>query len=299
MKFVNDSGHFAGNDPGACDNGETEAILAKAIRDAVNAYCDGLKIPYSCPPFYYDTVSRLNADSDGTHKISIHINSCGPNSTGLLALKNIPGTQFAEDLMTYMSAYTKLPFREVKNYWENLVDGIPRYTREFDEAMIPLVLIEAGFISNAAEVKTIKNAYLMAKGIIHTYIQMHYDCQMITWFKIGKASYIDNLVEIPLISAPVIKNSRTLLGLGDIAKIFKATVQWIPTTKSIIIEGLKRAELQIGSITASVNDVSLSLNSAPVIINSRSFIGLSDLTTIFGGVVFFIPVTKEIVLLRY
>jgi len=100
------------------------------------------------------------------------------------------------------------------------------------------VLIEAGFISNATKVKTIKNAYLMAKGIIHTYIQMYHDYQMITWFKIGKAFYIDNLVETPLISAPVIKNSR-------------------------------------------------------------SFIGLSDLTTIFGGVVFFIPVTKEIVLLRY
>jgi len=43
MKFVNDSSHFAGDDPDACGNSETEAILAKAIRDAVNSYCERQK----------------------------------------------------------------------------------------------------------------------------------------------------------------------------------------------------------------------------------------------------------------
>jgi hypothetical protein len=298
--YSNDSGHLAGDDPGAVDNNETEAKLAKAIRDSVNVYCNALKIPHISPPYFYDTVERLEYDPRITHKISIHINSSGPKSTGLLALKNEQGSEFAKSLMSNMSKYTNLRIIDIKYYYDNWVNGIQRYTREFDVAQIPLVLIEAGFISNPNEVKLIKNSYLMAKGIIHTYINMYYNCFKVTWFKIGQLTMVDNFKSINLKVAPIIKNSRTLIGLADVASIYNASITWFASNKSMDIKvNNKTVHLTINNQTGSIDGKYFKLNVIPSIISNRTYIGLSDLTTIFGGVIFFTPETKEIILLRY
>jgi hypothetical protein len=298
--FSNDSGHLAEGDPGASDYGETESNLAKAIRDSVNVYCNALKIPDISPPYFYDTVQRLEYDPRVTHKISIHINSSGPKSTGLLALKNEQGSEFAKLLMSNMSKYTGLRIIDIKYYYDNWVNGQQRYTREFDVAKIPLVLIEAGFISNQNEIKLIKNSYLMAKGIVHSYINMYYNCYKITWFKIGSLTMVDNFKSINLKTAPIIRNSRTLIGLADVASIYNASIIWYASNKSMDIEvGSKVVHLIIGNQLGGIDGKYFKLNVIPQLISNRTYIGLSDLTTIFGGVIFFTPQTKEIILLRY
>lgn len=299
MEFAIDSGHIAGGDNGAPGFGETEGALAKGIRDAVAIYLQALRIPHTMPPYFYDTVERLKANPDASHKITIHINSAGPKSSGLLALKNEIGGKFAAELLADMAAFTGLKIIEIKYFYDNWVNGQQRYTREFDVAKIPLVLIEAGFISNQKEIPLIKNKYLMAKGIIQTMARMYYNTDKITWIKIGSLEYYDSKNKGKLLVAPMINNSRTMIGLADMAQLFGAKINWIPTTKTIQIIGKKTAILSIGSINAIVDNKCMKLNTIPAIFANRTMIGLADMAAIFGGVVFYTPETKEIIILRY
>ncbi len=74
---------------------------------------------------------------------------------------------------------------------------------------------------------------------------------------------------------PVIVNSRTMVPFREIFEYFDAKVTWNPEEKSVTAEQDGRiVNLSIGSNQASVNGVLTTIDSPPVIIDSRTYVPL-------------------------
>ncbi len=82
---------------------------------------------------------------------------------------------------------------------------------------------------------------------------------------------------------PVIKNGRTLVPVRAIVEALDGTVDWNGETKTAtLVSGDNKIELTIDSTTAKLNGEEKSLDTAPVIIDSRTMLPLRFIAEGFG-----------------
>ncbi|MBN2222106.1 MAG: copper amine oxidase N-terminal domain-containing protein, partial [Vallitaleaceae bacterium] len=80
-------------------------------------------------------------------------------------------------------------------------------------------------------------------------------------------------------TSPVIRNGRTIVPIRAIVEALGGTIAWESTTKTITISAQGNiVVMQIGSLSYSVNGSSYQMETAPVIINSRTMIPLRAAT---------------------
>lgn len=94
---------------------------------------------------------------------------------------------------------------------------------------------------------------------------------------------------------PVVKNGRVMVPLRFIGEALGATVDWIP---SLRIVSLHRAgtsiQLQVGSKTALVDLQPMTLDEAPLIVNSRTLVPLRFIAEAFGADVQWDPQSRRV-----
>jgi len=86
---------------------------------------------------------------------------------------------------------------------------------------------------------------------------------------------------------PVIKNGRTLVPLRGVVEAMGATVNWYPNTETIKISTDKlyilNISLQIGSKKVKANLVTDEIDTAPMIINERTYVPLRFIAEVLGA----------------
>lgn len=84
-----------------------------------------------------------------------------------------------------------------------------------------------------------------------------------------------NDAPMPVKPSPTIVNGRTLIPLRSIMENFGAEVTWNPADRSILItRQATTISLQIDNLVADVNGLNLTLDTAPKLIDSRTFVPL-------------------------
>ena len=92
----------------------------------------------------------------------------------------------------------------------------------------------------------------------------------------GKAEKID--------VAPMIVSNRTMLPARFVAENLGATVEWDAATRKVTITGTDaKLELYIDNVKAFVNDVETTLDSAPFIMNDRTFLPVRFIAESLGA----------------
>ncbi|NPV88089.1 hypothetical protein HPY42_00995 [Coprothermobacteraceae bacterium] len=113
--------------------------------------------------------------------------------------------------------------------------------------------------------------------------------------KIGSTAMEVNVDTIKLDAAPYIKNSRTMVPLRAIAESLGADVQWDGATKTVTIKlGDTQIRLVVGQNTAYVDGQAVTLDVAPEIKNSRTFVPVRFITEAFGCTVNWDAATKTV-----
>ncbi|MEM0231047.1 MAG: stalk domain-containing protein [Candidatus Woesearchaeota archaeon] len=116
---------------------------------------------------------------------------------------------------------------------------------------------------------------------------------------IGKTEATIDEQNYTLDAAPYIKNSRTMVPLRFISEGLGATVSWDGTQKKVTIqEADNTIELWIGKTTALVNGTSYTLNAAPEIKNSRTFVPIRFVSENLNANVSWNSATKEVGIYR-
>ncbi|MBS3970802.1 MAG: copper amine oxidase N-terminal domain-containing protein [Clostridia bacterium] len=86
---------------------------------------------------------------------------------------------------------------------------------------------------------------------------------------------------------PIIKNGRTLVPLRGVVEAMGATVNWYPNTETIKISTDKlyilNISLQIGSKKVKANLVTDEIDTAPMIINERTYVPLRFIAEVLGA----------------
>lgn len=101
--------------------------------------------------------------------------------------------------------------------------------------------------------------------------------------KIGSTSMEVNVDTVKLDAAPYIKNSRTMVPLRALAESLGAEVQWDGATRSVTAKlGDTNVRLVVGSNTAYIDGKPVTLDVAPEIKNSRTFVPVRFITEAFG-----------------
>ncbi len=105
--------------------------------------------------------------------------------------------------------------------------------------------------------------------------------------KIGSPyTYANNKVT-EIEAAPVIENERTLVPLRAIAEALGATVDWNNDTREITVtKGETTVKMTVGSLNYTVNGADNTMDTAPVITNSRTLVPLRALSEALGKVVY-------------
>jgi len=123
---------------------------------------------------------------------------------------------------------------------------------------------------------------------------------MVLIFQIGKTMFWDNGIPTKLDSAPVIRNSRTLLPIRAIIEALGGTVAWDPIAHKVTVTlGTRTVVLWIGKSLATVNGVSTPIDATdasvvPVIINSRTMLPLRFVAENLGCTVVWAAATQTI-----
>ena len=118
--------------------------------------------------------------------------------------------------------------------------------------------------------------------------------------QIGKPVLWNNSVPTKLDSAPVIKNSRTLLPIRAIIEALGGTVAWDPIAHKVTVRlGTRTVVLWIGKSLATVNGVSTPIDATdasvvPEIINSRTMLPLRFVAENLGCTVLWAAATQTI-----
>jgi len=236
MKIAIDSGHNAINpdtgwlDPGAVNGKYTEADLTEKLKLSICQYLKGY-IDYYVPRYYWNTQDRYREaiTNKCDYYIVIHMDAGSTGASGVHALYNDKGKDFANDLVYYLCRYLGFNNRGAKHY-----SGNPRSIAAFDIAKIPFVLLECGFISNSSDLqKHLQQKEYIAQAIVAV-IGKYSNLENIK-MKVGDTLASKNNNTIRLITAPQIINNRTMLGLRDIANLFGCQILWHPNTKEITI----------------------------------------------------------------
>ncbi len=236
MKIALDSGHNAKNpdtgwlDGGAVNGKYTEADLAEKLKLSICQYLKGY-IDYYVPAYAWNTQDRYREaiKNKCDYYLVIHLDSGSSSASGISALYNDKGKEFANDLVYYTCRYLGFTNRGAKHYSTN-----SRSIAAFDIATIPFVLLECGFISNNSDLnKHLTEREYIAQAIAAV-IGKYSGIENIK-MKIGDTLATKNNITHKLITAPQIINGRTVLGLRDISVLFECKVLWHPQTKEITI----------------------------------------------------------------
>jgi len=231
-----DSGHNAKNpdtgwlDGGAVNGKYTEANLAEKLKLSICQYLKGY-IDYYVPNYAWNTQDRYREaiKNKCNSYLVIHLDSASSNASGVSALYNDKGKDFANDLVYYICKYLGFVNRGAKHYSTN-----PRAIAAFDIATIPFVLLECGFISNAQDLdKHLKDREYIAQAI--TAVIGKYSGIENIKMRVGDTLATKNNITHKLITAPQIINGRTVLGLRDISVLFDCQILWHPQVKEITI----------------------------------------------------------------
>ncbi len=120
-------------------------------------------------------------------------------------------------------------------------------------------------------------------------------------FTIGEKDY--NLEKNTVVSqstleaAPYVANDRTMVPIRVISEAFDANVKWNGEDKTVSIsDDYKKIILTINSKTALVDDSEVTLDSAPVVINDRTFVPLRFISESLGYNVNYVNTTKQVVI---
>ncbi|MGB9666740.1 MAG: stalk domain-containing protein, partial [Candidatus Cryosericum sp.] len=107
-------------------------------------------------------------------------------------------------------------------------------------------------------------------------------------FTVNKPSVVMNGVTVPMDTAPIIENGRTILPVRYIATPLGAQVLWDAREQKVTLIGTKRVELWIGKPIAKVDGVDVPIDPAnpkvaPRIVNSRTMLPLRFISETFGA----------------
>jgi len=99
---------------------------------------------------------------------------------------------------------------------------------------------------------------------------------------------------VPIDTAPVIENGRTILPVRYIATPLGAQVLWNPKEQKVTLVGSKRVELWIGKPTARVDGVDVLIDPenpkvAPRIVSGRTMLPLRFISETFGATIVYDP----------
>jgi hypothetical protein len=107
-------------------------------------------------------------------------------------------------------------------------------------------------------------------------------------FTLGKPTVVMNGVTVPMETAPVIENGRTILPVRYIATPLGAQVLWNAKEQKVTLIGSKKVELWIGKPMARVDGVDVLIdpanpNVAPRIVGGRTMLPLRFISETFGA----------------
>ncbi len=95
--------------------------------------------------------------------------------------------------------------------------------------------------------------------------------------------------------APFISNDRTLVPVRCIFEAFNAEVDWVDATKQVIIKSAEnKMILSVNSKRAYFNDAIVTLDTAPVIVNDRTFVPIRFISEKLGYDVVWEDSTKSV-----
>ena len=111
-------------------------------------------------------------------------------------------------------------------------------------------------------------------------------------FTVGKPTVVMNGVTVPMETAPIIENGRTILPVRYIATPLGAQVLWNPKEQKVTLVGTKKVELWIGKGTALVDGVPVPIDPAnpnvvPHIVGGRTMLPLRFISETFGADIFY------------
>jgi hypothetical protein len=118
--------------------------------------------------------------------------------------------------------------------------------------------------------------------------------------RIGKSTFTADCASQALDSPPVIKNGQTLVPIRAIIEVLGGTVGWDATArKAMVTLGSKSIALWIGKSAATVNGISIPIDSAntsvvPEIISGRTMLPLRFVTESLGATLGWDPNTQTI-----
>jgi len=117
-------------------------------------------------------------------------------------------------------------------------------------------------------------------------------------FVIGASSYTLNGATVDAVAPSYIKNSRTYLAIRDVAHalgISDSNVLWDGTKNTVtLIKGDKVVQMTVGSTTLTVNGASVTMDVAPEITASRTFLPAAWLAQAFGSTATFDSATQTV-----
>ena len=118
-------------------------------------------------------------------------------------------------------------------------------------------------------------------------------------FTIDKPTVVMNGVTVPMETAPVIENGRTILPVRYIATPLGAQVLWNPKEQKVTLIGSKKVELWIGKPTARVDGVDVLIDPAnpkvaPRIVGGRTMLPLRFISETFGAEIVYDAVLRTV-----
>jgi hypothetical protein len=117
-------------------------------------------------------------------------------------------------------------------------------------------------------------------------------------FVIGASTYTVNGQTVNAVAPSYIKNSRTYLAIRDVAHalgIVDSNVLWDGTKHTVtLIKGDKVVQMTVGSTTLTVNGAAVTMDVAPEITASRTFLPAAWLAQAFGSTATFDAATQTV-----
>ncbi len=114
-------------------------------------------------------------------------------------------------------------------------------------------------------------------------------------FVIGQTSYTVAGTVYNMDAAPYIQDGRTLVPVSYLATALGAQTTWDGTTQTVTVtEGSTTIELVIGSTTMTVNGTAQTMDVAPVITNSRTFLPARYVADALGATVSWDATTQTV-----
>ena len=118
-------------------------------------------------------------------------------------------------------------------------------------------------------------------------------------FTLDKPAVVMNGVTVPMETAPVVENGRTILPIRYIATPLGAQVLWNAREQKVTLIGSKRVELWIGEPKARVDGVDVLIDPAnpkvaPLISGGRTMLPLRFISETFGAEILYDPLLRTV-----